>query len=412
MKTNYLFLSLTIGALLLGSCEADDTADIVINNTDNSVTNNNGSTSNPDPEDPTGENVNLEGSYDENLTLDAANTYTLTGPLIMNEGSRLVIPAGTIIQAQSGDGAGTYIAISQGATINAQGTAENPIIMTSQATSPAAGDWGGLIILGRAPINSALPGATATSEIGNLNYGGNNASDSSGIISYVRVEYSGGKASSSNENNGFSFYGVGSGTTVDHIQAFIGADDGVEFFGGTVNASFVSVIGVEDDSVDWTEGWTGTITDVYIRQLEGLFDKGIEADGFNSEIGNLSDPLYFSSPTLTNVTIIGIGSNGKDGDGLSNRAVNLRVGTRATFDNVSITGYATGFDIDGDSGASPTGEGIVDGDTSISNITFEDVTLRLKNDTGVEFGEDDLFSGIGEGSGTDYADWGADWTVE
>jgi len=91
--------------------------------------------------------------------------------------------------------------------------------------------------------------ATSTSEIGGLAYGGNIVDDNSGILRYVRIEFSGGSASASSENNGFSFYGVGNGTTVEFIQAFEGLDDGVEFFGGTVNASYVSVVGAQDDSL-------------------------------------------------------------------------------------------------------------------------------------------------------------------
>ena len=413
MRTNYFLTGLTALALIFASCEADDTADIIINNTDNSTTTNNNNPDNPDPdpEDPMAEDIDLQGTFTEDLTLDSINNYTLTGPVIMAQGTKLTIPAGMTINAQAGGGAGVYIAISQGATIDAQGTASEPIVLTSNADSPAAGDWGGLIILGRAPINSAANGGTATSEIGRLAYGGSDATDFSGVISYVRVEYSGGKASSSSENNGFSFYGVGNGTIVDHIQSYIGADDGVEFFGGTVNASFISVVGMEDDSVDWAEGFTGSLTDVYIEHIGEKFDKGLEGDGFG-DIGNLSDPLYFSSPIITNLTIIGVGSDGVDGDGNGNRAANLRVGTRAKLENVLISGFATAFDLDGNDGDSPTGQGVIDGETSVNKVTFEDVTLLLKNDTGVEFGEDDLFSGVGEGTGTDYADWGAGWTLE
>ena len=109
------------------------------------------------------------------------------------------------------------------------------------STNPAAGDWGGLILLGKAPINSVTGTATSTSEIASLPYGGTNAADNSGIIRYVRVEYSGGAADGQSENNGFSFYGVGNGTTVEYIQSFEGKDDGIEFFGGTVKCKLCVV---------------------------------------------------------------------------------------------------------------------------------------------------------------------------
>ena len=124
-------------------------------------------------------------------------------------------------------GSDVYVAIEQGGTIMAEGTSSNPIVFTSDSATPNPGDWGGLIVLGRAPINSVVGGdATSTSEIGGLPYGGSIADDDSGIIRYVRIEYSGGAADAASENNGFSFYAVGSGTTIDFIQAFeLGRDD-------------------------------------------------------------------------------------------------------------------------------------------------------------------------------------------
>ena len=406
MKTNYFFLSLATVALLFASCEADDTSEIVINNTDNSTTtiNNGGDDTGGDDEgeEPTGEEIELAGTFSSDLTLDPINSYTLTGSLIMAPGTKLTIPAGTTIEAVA-QGADVYIAISQGALIDAQGDSANPIILTSNSATPAAGDWGGLIILGRAPVNSTVAGATSTSEIGGLPYGGADASDYSGIIKYMRIEYSGGSADGQSENNGFSFYGVGNGTIVDHIQAFEGKDDGVEFFGGTVNVNYLSVIGAQDDSVDWTEGFSGRLTNVYVEHFES-HDKAIEADGFNTDIGNNSDPIYFSKPMVSNVTIIGQGNT------TDTEAVRLRAGTRGIFNNITITGFEEAFDLDGDSGDSPTGDGVVSGDLNVTDVTFTDVSVKLKNDTGVEFAEGDFIMGDGNGTGTDYATWGAGWT--
>ena len=288
MKFKFLLLTLSIFAFAVTSCEKDDTSDIIIE-------------INPDGGNPGGGNPNdniIGGVQTADLTLEANTEYVLTEALIMSEGTTLTIPAGVVIKANRG--AGVYIAIVQGARIIAEGTSTSPIVLTSNVATPAAGDWGGLIVLGRAPINSVAGGdTTSTSEIGGLPYGGSNASDDSGIIKYVRVEYSGGAADASSENNGFSFYGVGNGTTIQFIQAFEGKDDGIEFFGGTVNASNLSVIGAQDDSVDWTEGFTGTLTDVYIEHRVS-HDKGIEADGFNTDIGNNSNPVFWTPlPPLT-----------------------------------------------------------------------------------------------------------------
>ena len=395
---NKLFLGLAVFGMLFNSCTSDDTADIIIN--DNSVINNNGGGS-TDPQ-----TIFLSGTFTEDLTLDANNSYKVNGSLIMTTGTTLTIPAGMTIEALA-SGSDVYIAISQGAQIIANGTANNPIVFTSDASAPQAGDWGGLILLGDAPINSVTGTATATSEIASLPYGGTDVTDNSGILRYVRVQYSGGSADGQSENNGISFYGVGNGTTVEYIQVYEGKDDGVEFFGGTVNVDYVSVVNAQDDSIDWTEGYSGTITNAHV--LHGAeHDKGIEADGYNTDIGNNSNPIFWSKPTVTNLTIVGNGSS------TENEAVRLRAGTQGVFTNVLLNGFAEGFDLDGDAGATssnPTGTGVLNGDLSVTNVTFTDVTLQVKNDTGETFADSDFLSGVGNGTGTDFATWGADWTI-
>ncbi|MFK7750831.1 MAG: multidrug transporter [Kordia sp.] len=388
---NYFALGLAIvGLLSISSCASDDTADI------NIVNNGGGATTTPGT-------ILLSGTYTDDLDLDANNTYKINGSLIMASGTTLRIPAGMTIEALA-SGSDVYVAISQGATIEAIGTASEPIIFTSDASAPTAGDWGGLIILGSAPINSVAGNATATSEIASLPYGGTDATDNSGTIRYVRIQYSGGSADGQSENNGISFYGVGNGTTVEYVQVYEGKDDGFEFFGGTVNADYISVVNAEDDSIDWTEGYTGTITNAYVKHGPS-HDKGIEADGFNTDIGNNSNPIYFSSPTVNNLTIIGLGS------ATSSEAIRLRAGTRVIFNNVAIQGYAEGFDLDGNDTDSPTGAGVTNNETQVNDVLFTDIITKVKNDTGVVFTEADLISGDGNGTGTDYATWGAGWTV-
>ena len=392
------FLTLAIASMLIISCGEDDTADIIINNTDNSVTNN--TTTNGDTTDSnTGEKINISGSQSSDLTLEEKNEYTLTGALVMEEGTTLTIEEGTVIQAQA-SGSDVYIAIAQGAKIVANGTKDKPIIMTSNSTAPKAGDWGGLILLGKAPINSVATG-TSTSEIGGLPYGGTDATDNSGTIRYLRVQYSGGKADGQSENNGFSFYGVGSGTTVEYIQMFEGLDDGLEFFGGTVNVSYVSVINSQDDSIDWTEGYSGTIMEVYVKHGTD-HDKAFECDGYNTDIGNNSSPIFFSAPNVTNVTV----------DGFEGEAIRLRAGTQGIFTNVVLNNFEEGFDLDGDETNNPTGQGVLDDVLQVVDVTFNTVTVKMKNDTGFTFTEADFISGDGNGTGTDYATWGAGWTVE
>ncbi|MGB5355367.1 MAG: multidrug transporter [Eudoraea sp.] len=389
------FLSLGIAAALLFACEKDNTPDIVIN--DNSVTNN-VSGGGGEPGETT---VNLSGVYTENLTLDPEVNYIITGPVLMASGTTLNIPAGMTIKAEP-VGVNAYIAIQQGAQINAVGTASDPIILTSNADSPSSGDWGGLVMCGRAPINSTPDGSedTATSEIGNLSYGGNTPSDNSGNLQYLRIEYAGGAIDGNAELNGLSLYAVGSGTSIDFVQVYEGSDDGIEFFGGTVNVSHIVIVNAEDDSMDWTEGYTGTITDVYIQH--GLaHDKAFECDGYNTDFSN--EGGYFSAPNVTNLTVVSAND--------ASEAIRLRAGTQGIFTNVVLNDFDEGFDLDGDTGDNPTGQGVLDGVLGVFDVTFNNVTTKLKNDTGFTFTEADFISGDGNGTGTDVSTWGTGWTV-
>ena len=259
-----------------------------------------------------------------------------------------------------------------------------------------------MVICGNAEINSTPLGSTETSttEVGGLSYGGNDDMDNAGTLRYVRVEYAGGAIDGNSELNGVSLYAVGSMTSIEYLQIYQGSDDGIEFFGGTVNVNFLSVVGSEDDSVDWTEGYVGTITDVYVEHT-GSHDKAFECDGYNTDFSNAAG--YFSAPNVTNVTIVGDVND-------DNEAVTLRAGTQAIFTNVVINDFAEGFDLDGDSGDNPTGQGVNDDLLQVVDVTFNNVTLQVKNDTGFMFTDADFLSGVGNGTGTDYATWGAGWT--
>ena len=393
MKNKFLFFG--IATALLFACEKDNTPDIVIN--DNSITNN----VSGGGEEPGATTVNLSGVYTENLTLDSEIDYVITGPVLMAAGTTLSIPAGMTIKAEP-VGVNAYIAIQQGAQINAVGTISNPIVLTSNAGSPSSGDWGGLVMCGRAPINSTADGSedTATSEVGGLSYGGNTPTDNSGNIQYMRIEYAGGAVDGNAELNGLSVYGVGTGTTIDYVQVYEGSDDGFEFFGGTVNASHLVVVNAEDDSIDWTEGFIGTLTDIYVQHGVS-HDKAFECDGYNTDFSN--EGGYFSAPNVTNVTVVGAND--------ASEAIRLRAGTQGIFTNVVLNDFDEGFDLDGDTGDNPTGQGVLDGNLSVIDVTFNNVTTKLKNDTGYTFTEADFIAGDGNGTGTDISSWGSGWTV-
>ncbi|PRP67957.1 multidrug transporter [Nonlabens agnitus] len=395
MKLNKLLI-LFLSAIALTNCTSDDTADIVINI-------NNGGTG-------TSGAVNISGVYTENLTLDANTEYLINGPLLMSRGTTLTIPAGTTLKAQP-VGVNAYIAIQQGARIDARGTQSNPIVLTSAAADPQSGDWGGLIILGNAPINSTAAGSTdtATSEVGQLSYGGNEVADNSGTISYLRIEYAGGAIDGNAELNGLSLYAVGNGTSIDHVQVYLGSDDGVEFFGGTVNLDFVSVVGAEDDSIDWTEGYRGNLSNVYVEQLASADgDSGFEMDGFNTDF-SLEDTSLLSRPTVSNVSIVGNNDN--------SRAFRVRAGSGGIFTNVLISNTGRGVVVEDDESAFRTSDNIPD-DLLFTDVAFTNVTTEYSY--GFEAGvgtanpaptQADVIKGTSaNATGTDYATWGAGWT--
>jgi hypothetical protein len=346
------------------------------------------------------------------VVLDASKTYKLTGAIKVENGATLTIPAGTTIEGTGGTA--SYIAIAQGGKINVNGTAAKPVIMT--ATVKEAGKWGGLVICGKAPINRVSGGtSTATSEVAELTYGGTNPADNSGSIRYLRVEYAGAAFNSEKEFNGISFFGVGSGTTVEYVEAYHGADDGFEFFGGSVNTSNMISIGNEDDQFDWTEGWNGTNTNWYGKLDFGKGNRGIEADNF--EFGYAFTPI--SNPTITNLSLVGPGSTAAVANFAENQAIKLRRGTKSIISNVVLSSWATGIDVENDETIAFVGTAL-----KVSNTLFvTDVPVKTKGkktavapatsgvsaDVSAILTESATATGAGNGVGA--PTWAASWSV-
>ncbi|MFC6098169.1 hypothetical protein ACFPVY_16070 [Flavobacterium qiangtangense] len=276
----------------------------------------------------------LSGNITQDMTLNAGTLYTLRGSTYVKPGVTLTIPAGTRIEADTEFEEVAFLGVEKGAKIMAQGTAANPIVFTSNATNPAPQDWGGLVICGNAVTNL---GVNAQAEVTGLTYGGTNPADNSGVLSHIIVEYSGNLINDDAEFNGVTFYAVGSGTQVNDILVYQGSDDGFEWFGGSVNATNLAAIGCQDDSFDWTEGWNGTVTNLYSDQSSATNfsadSRGIEAD--NSATNATLAPI--SNPTLTNVTLIG-----RNNPNVTKEAgAWLRRGTYATISNLYISGFTS-----------------------------------------------------------------------
>jgi len=219
-------------------------------------------------------------------------------------GAVLTIEKGTKIMGDSASKA--ILLVEAGAKIVAEGTADEPIVFTSQAAEGVrrAGDWGGLVLLGKAPVN--YPGGKGNIEgilktVSGTEFGGTDADDNSGVLKYVRVEYAGVVLSPDNEVNGITFGGVGRGTTVEYVQVRHALDDCFEFFGGTVNAKHLVCQYNQDDGFDFDNGFSGKLQFLVLQQDPNHpgEDNGFESD--NDAQGSANAPL--TNPTVFNATI-------------------------------------------------------------------------------------------------------------
>lgn len=365
-----------------------------------SCSNDDDSTSVPSTQELTPDNFKGTVKTGQNLTLDATKTYYLTGIVTVESGATLTIPAGTKFTATGGTSA--YLIVDRGGKIFANGTAANPVVF--QGINHTAGEWGGLVILGKATSNRSASGES-TSELGDKIYGGKETADNSGSLTYVVIKDSGAKFSDTKEFNGLSLFGVGNGTKIDNIYIENGADDGVEFFGGTVNASNIVINGVGDDSFDWTEGWSGTGTNFYAKRRPSAINgemgnRGIEADNQDTN----PDATPISNPTLKNITVVG------SKEGAESQGAKLRAGTNGNIDNLVIANFSTGLDIETDRSTAWFNQG-----GKLTNVRFIDVDTKSKGtnskkevvDVSKAFTEN--VNATGAGNGANIPTWAA-WT--
>ncbi|MEW5980915.1 MAG: T9SS C-terminal target domain-containing protein [Acidobacteriota bacterium] len=273
----------------------------------------------------------VRGRITRDFTMTADTYWVLRGAVFVESGATLNIEPGTRVVGELAT-LGTLV-IAQGGRINAAGTATAPIQFTSDQPIGlrARGDWGGLIINGRAPIN--VPGGVALGEGDTGQYGGTDPDDNSGVLTYVRVEYAGIEFSPDNELNGIAFQGVGRGTTVDHVQVKYNKDDCYEFFGGTVDAKHIIATSCGDDSIDWTYGWTGRLQFGIVNQMADDADNGFEADNNSSN----NDLLPRSAPMIYNLTLLGDPTRNSGNE--SDDGMLVREGTAGTFRNFIVYGF-------------------------------------------------------------------------
>lgn len=275
----------------------------------------------------------ITGSITTNKTYAFGN-YTLSGIVTIESGVTVTFDAGSKITANAANGVDALV-VKAGGKLIINGTASQPVVFTEPSATP--GSWGGIIMYGDAPINGSGATTTRTSEDGlNLPYGGSNPTHNGGALRYVRVEYAGKKITDgTSEMNGFSFYSVGSGTVLDHLVSYKGADDGFEWYGGTVSGTNLISFGNYDDSFDWQDGWQGQNNSNWYVYQEGIGNFGMEIEASNN------DNAYF--PKIANITLKRAPGTVTEGGSSAAEydAIQFKKDGNGDFTNITIAGYTT-----------------------------------------------------------------------
>ena len=293
---------------------------------------------------PEEEDKELIGTIAEVRNLDATVEYLLTGPVIVQDGGTLNIPAGTVIKAEKGFD--KYILVLRGGKINVNGTAVAPVTITADTDDAKQGHWGGLIINGKAPLSGGTEGTTEINA--DHKYGGTNVSDNSGTITYLKLEYTGARSDADVEHNGLTLNGVGNGTKIENVYIPYGADDAIEFFGGSVNVKNFLAVDPDDDMFDFTQGYSGTLENAYGIWQTGYVStesdpRGIEADG-NLD-GNNPTQTGQSNFTVKNMTIdLRLAPSTAEGNYMHD-VIKVRRGAKATIENALVIGQGQAKDL-------------------------------------------------------------------
>jgi hypothetical protein len=339
----------------------------------------------------------VNGGGTGTTTWTSDKIYVLEGFVYVNDGQVLTIQPGTVIKGAPGQAENaSALIVAMGGRLIAEGTATQPIIFTAEADDTdlandlpinTRGLWGGVIMLGRAPINHAngqtlIEGIPSTESRGV--YGGNNPTDNSGSLKYVSIRHGGTNIGAGNEINGLTMGGVGSATSISYVEIWGNDDDGFEWFGGTVNSDHLVSFYNQDDSYDWDFGWRGENQFWVLYQEPGFTasDRGFESDGAHS--GNLSAAI-FSQPQIYNLTMIGQGTSGNNAN-----AMFLHEGTGAFIHNSIVMNFSRGLNL------TTTGS---TGNTTRDRLANGD--LVFKNNIFFNIGTNTTFDYISAGNGVD-----------
>lgn len=327
------------------------------------------------PANPSGgQAITLQGKIDKDTTLRAANTYTLSGLVYITNNATITIEPGTIIKGQYIDPVGGLV-ITRGAKIIARGTVDKPIVFTSASATPRAGDWAGIVMLGKARTNASFNGQAGVGEIeggindaaGNGLYGGTDDNDNSGVLQYVRIEYAGYAFLPDKEINSLTMGSVGKGTTIDHIQISHAKDDAYEWFGGNVDLKYIIAYKTTDDDFDTDNGYSGKVQFGLVVRDSSVADisnsEAMESD--NDANGSTNAPK--TSAVFSNLTLIGPKATlGNKGNSRFLAAVQIRRNSAISIYNSVILGWPTGVLIDDTKGSATT-------------LNVKDSSIRIRN---------------------------------
>ena len=353
-----------------------------------------GSTVIAPPTTPGVQTIVLKGRIDKDTVLREGNNYILSGIVYIVNNATITVQPGVTVK---GDYTGTSVAtlvITRGAKIIADGTQEKPIVFTSNSPVPRSGDWGGIVICGKAPVNTAFTGTGGGAGILEVEGGINNSfgdglagggaspnnADNSGILRYVRIEYAGYAYQPDKEINSLTMAAVGSGTVIDYVQVTYAKDDAFEWFGGTVNCKHLIAYKTQDDDFDSDNGYSGKVQFGIVLRDSTIADisrsEAFESD--NDASGSINSPQ--TKAVFSNLTLIGPRATlANNGNSLYLAAAHIRRNTGVSIYNSVILGWPAGILIDARNGRAVE-----------SNIL--DSTIRFKNNT---------IAGCGNVNGTD-----------
>lgn len=381
MKKNLLLAAVLILTATIGcrKIEMDGEKEIVIINGGGSST--------------TGQTITVSGRINADTVFRKTNTYILKGLVYIVGNHTLTIEPGTVIKGSFSGADVAALIITRGSKINAVGTPTDPIIFTSAAPNPASGDWGGIVICGKAPINTSFNGTNGLYQVegGIDNANGDGlagsgdavaptpvANDNSGVMSYVRIEYAGYAFQPDKEINSLTLAAVGSGTQLDHIQVILAKDDAYEWFGGTVNAKYLIAYKTQDDDFDTDNGFSGKVQFGLVIRDSLIADistsEAFESD--NNASGTTATPK--TSGIFCNITAIGPRATLNNvGNSLFRAGAQIRRNSALSIYNSIIMGWPQGLLIDASTGT-PTDLNIQDSTLRVRNTTLAGNTINVK----------------------------------